>query len=424
MSRKLTNAVIQLLWLVLACDSGGFDPHRDRAATKLAFTVQPTGAAADAAISPTVAVTVQDADGNTVTSASTSITVAIETNPALGTLSGTATVTAVNGVATFPNLSINHPGTGYTLTASAVGLNGATSASFDVFAMTYSISGAVSGAIDGVLITLSGTTTGTTTTTSGGLYLLSGLPNGNYTLTASKAGYVMSPASIAVAVNGRNVTGQNFLSASAVCSAENWRWRNPLPQGNLLFGVWGSGASDVWAVGWSGTILHWDGSAWTSVSSSTPTTLFGVWGSGASDVWAVGWAGTIVHWNGSAWATASSGTTNPLWGVWGSGASDVWAVGHSGTIVHWNGSAWTSVSSDTPNILYSVWGSGASDVWAVGDSGTILHWNGSAWTSVSSDTTNILNGIWGRAASDVWAVGGPGTILHWNGIGWTSVTLG
>ena len=52
--------------------------------------------------------------------------------------------------------------------------------------------------------------------------------------------------------------------------------------------VWGSGASDVWAVGDSGTILHWDGSAWTSASSGTTFALFGVWGSGANDVWAVG----------------------------------------------------------------------------------------------------------------------------------------
>jgi hypothetical protein len=56
-------------------------------------------------------------------------------------------------------------------------------------------------------------------------------------------------------------TGGNFVSAAEVCSADNWRWRNPLPQGNFLNGVWGSGASDVWAVGGAGTILHWDGSA-------------------------------------------------------------------------------------------------------------------------------------------------------------------
>src|SRR5437016_227108 len=102
------------------------------AAAKLAFTVQPSNAAAGAAITPAVQVAVQDAQGNTVTTATTSITLAIGTNPASGTLAGTTTVAAVNGVATFSNLSIDKAGTGYTLTASATGLTGATSSAFNV----------------------------------------------------------------------------------------------------------------------------------------------------------------------------------------------------------------------------------------------------------------------------------------------------
>jgi hypothetical protein len=47
-------------------------------------------------------------------------------------LSGTTTVTPVNGVASFANLSINNPGVGYTLAASATGRAGATSAPFNV----------------------------------------------------------------------------------------------------------------------------------------------------------------------------------------------------------------------------------------------------------------------------------------------------
>src|SRR5205809_1215681 len=104
------------------------------AAAKLVFTVQPSNTAAGAAITPAVQVTVQDAQGNTVTTATTSITVAIGTNPASGTLGGTKTVAAANGVATFANLSINNSGTGYTLTASATTLTGASSGSFNVIA--------------------------------------------------------------------------------------------------------------------------------------------------------------------------------------------------------------------------------------------------------------------------------------------------
>ena len=46
--------------------------------------------------------------------------------------SGTLTVAAVNGVATFSNLSVNNPGTGYTLTAGDGTLNGAGSGSFNI----------------------------------------------------------------------------------------------------------------------------------------------------------------------------------------------------------------------------------------------------------------------------------------------------
>ncbi len=144
--------------------------------------------------------------------------------------------------------------------------------------------------------------------------------------------------------------GDGGGTTAAECSADGWCWSNPLPQGNSLAAVWGSGPSDVWAVGIGGTILRWNGSAWAGVSSGTTQDLYGVWGSGPSDVWAVGWDSTIVRWNGRAWAGVSSGTTEYLLGVWGSGPSDVWAVGGEwgrGTILRWNDSAWAVVSSGT-----------------------------------------------------------------------------
>src|SRR6185295_4677299 len=52
-------------------------------------------------------------------SSTASVTVAIGTNPGGGTLSGTTTVSAVSGVASFSNLSIDKSGAGYTLTAAA-----------------------------------------------------------------------------------------------------------------------------------------------------------------------------------------------------------------------------------------------------------------------------------------------------------------
>jgi len=100
--------------------------------TKLVFTRPPQVTAAGVNFSPSIQVTIQDAGGNTVTNASNPVTLAIGTNPAGGTLSGTLTVNAVNGVASFANVSIDNPGSGYTLVASADGLAGAESPAFDI----------------------------------------------------------------------------------------------------------------------------------------------------------------------------------------------------------------------------------------------------------------------------------------------------
>src|SRR5262249_16453471 len=83
------------------------------AAHHLAFGVQPSNTVAGVAISPAVTVRVLDQFDNLVTGDNSSVTVAIGTNAGGGTLSGTLTVAAASGVATFSTLSINKTGTGY-----------------------------------------------------------------------------------------------------------------------------------------------------------------------------------------------------------------------------------------------------------------------------------------------------------------------
>ena len=56
-----------------------------------------------------------DQFGNLVSTDSSNVTVALAANPAGGTLSGTTTVAAVNGLATFSNLSLDKAVAGYTL---------------------------------------------------------------------------------------------------------------------------------------------------------------------------------------------------------------------------------------------------------------------------------------------------------------------
>ena len=96
----------------------------------LVFTQQPTNTVAGQTISPAVTVDVVDVFGNLVTTDNSNVVVSIGSNPGSSTLNGTLTVTAIGGVATFSNLSINNQATGYTLAVTDGSLIGAASNAF------------------------------------------------------------------------------------------------------------------------------------------------------------------------------------------------------------------------------------------------------------------------------------------------------
>ena len=105
------------------------------AATHLVFTVQPSTTLPLMTITPAVQVAAEDDLGNIVTSFTGSVTIAIGKNGGLllpGTLSGTKTVSLVNGVAAFSDLSIDQAGNGYTLTVTTSGLRSGESNAFNI----------------------------------------------------------------------------------------------------------------------------------------------------------------------------------------------------------------------------------------------------------------------------------------------------
>ncbi len=94
-------------------------------------------------------------------------------------------------------------------------------------ATTYSISGTVTEnntGLSGVTATLTqgSSTTGTTTTDGSGNYTFSNLADGTYVVTPSKTSYIFSPTSITVAVNGANVTAQNFTAGTGGTATLSW----------------------------------------------------------------------------------------------------------------------------------------------------------------------------------------------------------
>jgi len=115
---------ILVAWLVSSCDinrlltSAGDVPGAP-VATKLAFTSQPDEAEAGGAITPAVEVAVLDGAGNPSAAFDGLVTGALDRNPGGATLSGTMSVAAVHGVATFQDLRLDRAGSGYTLAARA-----------------------------------------------------------------------------------------------------------------------------------------------------------------------------------------------------------------------------------------------------------------------------------------------------------------
>ena len=94
---------------------------------KLAFTTQPSSSTISGnTFAQQPVVTIQDAAGNTITTATDLITLSLTTGT--GTLGGTLSMNAVKGVADFSGkgLNINQAGTDKVLTASATGLTSAT----------------------------------------------------------------------------------------------------------------------------------------------------------------------------------------------------------------------------------------------------------------------------------------------------------
>ena len=192
--------------------------------------------------------------------------------------------------------------------------------------------------------------------------------------------------------------------------------------GGQLVAVAATSADNAWAVGHTGDnrksagqatlIEHWNGTAWRRVHSPDPqgrgNFLQGVTAITADDAWAVGYTVTgsgvyhalTMHWDGSAWSvvTSPAGDIN-LRAVSASSADDVWAVGltdecgHGGSrcttvAMHWDGSNWTLTSTLNPasssvDALLGVAAIGRDDVWAAGtvdwESTLIEHYDGSTW---------------------------------------------
>lgn len=191
----------------------------------------------------------------------------------------------------------------------------------------------------------------------------------------------------------------------------------PTGVGEILWGVWGAAPDDLWTVGGDGVdddpvLVHWDGAAWTPTAlpdTGESTGLFKIWGTGPSDVTAVGDRGLALHYDGAAWLVHPTDDLADLISVWGRAADEQLAVGGraNGRLARWDGAAWSGVTLPIPG-LSGVWMDPDGLATVVGMQGTIGRVAPGALelTPEDSPTILLLHAVYGFPGGPRFAVGG------------------
>ncbi len=195
--------------------------------------------------------------------------------------------------------------------------------------------------------------------------------------------------------------------------------------------VWGVG-SDVWIAG-ENSILHCtSATACANESSGGSGILYGLWGTSRTNVFAVGAGGRIAHYNGTAWAAMPSPTARNLARVAGSGTSDVWALGDS-VLVHFDGTQWTSLPLKDGSIVSHVpsqfqglfqvglWVRGPKEIYVGSDFGGISRYDGSRWQQMNNSyylrRVVGISGAGGCALAVTEGQSDEPTPMLWRGVG-------
>ena len=105
----------------------------------LVFLSAPANVVSGSVISPALQVALEDPSGAVLTQFEGQISLSLAPNSTGSALSGTLSATAVNGIATFSNISVTLPGSGYQLSAISPAVTSGVSASFSAGAPSHQV---------------------------------------------------------------------------------------------------------------------------------------------------------------------------------------------------------------------------------------------------------------------------------------------
>jgi hypothetical protein len=185
---------------------------------------------------------------------------------------------------------------------------------------------------------------------------------------------------------------------------------------------------DVYAVGNAGTLLHYDGTRWSAVTTSpavpSNVDLQSIWGASSDDFYIVSSdAGdrNVLHITARTQLGFETMTSYGLKAVWGTAADNVFVVGLGGLVRRFDGTSWLDVrSGGLP--LAKIDGSSATRAYAIGPSGTYARQDSNGWSTGMIQTTAALTNLW-VGESEALVTGESRTLLRLDGTTWQPVTI-
>ncbi|MCO6448553.1 MAG: hypothetical protein J5I67_13050, partial [Ignavibacterium album] len=212
--------------------------------------------------------------------------------------------------------------------------------------------------------------------------------------------------------------------------------------------------NEIWFA--AGSIFRWDGVStnaqlvYSRLSLPDPNgSIEKLWETGNGNLYGVGNTGTILFYNGTSWSSVTSGTTLPLTDIYGKDDNEVYAVGINvseakGVVLKGNSNGFSvMINSEIMNenelfnklfgSLDAIWLDENNTLYTAGN--LMFQHKNNKWDYVRSLPENYIGGnpgtyyrgfissIRGNTSNDYVIAGDRNTLKHFNGISWQQIGL-
>jgi len=173
--------------------------------------------------------------------------------------------------------------------------------------------------------------------------------------------------------------------------------------------IWGNSQSNLYFVGGSGSIVHYDGTNFTLMESGTDTPIIDIWGTDENHIWATAYDNSIDDTHPEGYESVTLFYDGTSWeklyvhpdGYWpdvtdsiSGGMTSVWAFEDTVYICSASG-IWAKPVNGNPGVLHrpgfvtwaylkSIHGNGYNDIFISTKFSQIYHFNGTNWKKIET----------------------------------------